>query len=426
MAVRRVPSTAVPTVVVPAWTRLLIADGWAREDTALTPADRQRLGSQQMANRVTIRELREGLEIETNSYVGVLPLDGFTLHITPRIGPRDLMRMVDYYFDVSTIHVMKDIGLVHASHSVATDLLVSAFIREVQRLLSAGLLRDYVERQDDLMTKRGRIQFQELARRPCRSVFALPCRYEDRSADVFLNRLLLTVVHIAAVCASSPRLKRAAYRTEEQMSQLCSVLTIAKDSFEAAIDGLNRLNRRYEKALTLARLLYDSVSPDQNMPETRRFTAFLLDMNSLFERFIGRLLEEFRPPGTSLVCQESIPSLYRVGERQFKHPRPDFMLLDGQGECVRVVDSKYKFLDERSVDAGDLYQLTVYALATQSRKAVALYPGEPGSCREFEFQGIESKATVAFRSVNLDEVWAILDGPNRLDKGRGMVSALLE
>lgn len=419
-------TAAVPTVSVPAWTRFLVTDRWACQDTALTPADRQRLDSRTVSNRVAIRQLHEGIEIETNSYVGVLPLDGFILHITPRISPRDLMRMIDYCFDVSSIHLMQDMGFVHASHSVPTDLLVSAFLREVQRLLSAGLLREYVERQDDLMTKRGRIRFQELARRPCRAVFSLPCRYEERSADVFLNRLLLTVVQRFATCASSPQLRRAAHRTEEQMSQLCNALTVGKDSFVTAISGLNRLSRRYEKALTLAALLYEGVSPDQDMPETRRFTAFLLNMNSLFEHFIGRLLEEFRPPGISLVYQESIPSLYRLGEREYRHPRPDFMLFDNRGRCTRVVDAKYKFLDEREVDSGDLYQLTVYALATQPRRAVALYPGEGGSRREYEFRGLDSTATVVFRSVNLDEVWAILDGPDRLERGRSMVSALLE
>ncbi len=419
-------SYAVPTVTVPAWTRFLVTDSWACQDTALTSADRQRLDSRAIANRVAIRQLREGLEIETNSYVGVLPLDGFTLHITPKINALDLMRMIDYCFDISTIHLMQDIGFVHVSHTVPTDLLVSAFIREVQRLLSAGLIREYVERQDDLMTKRGRIRFQELARRPCRAVFSLPCRYEDRSADVLLNQLLLAVVQLSAICASSPQLRRAAHRTEEQMSQLCSTLTVGKDSFEAAIDGLNRLSHRYEKALILASLLHESVSPDQSMPETRRFSAFLLDMSSLFERFVGRLLEEFRPPGTSLVYQESIPSLYRLGERRYRHPRPDFMLFDSEERCTRVIDAKYKFLDERDVDAGDLYQLTVYALATQPRRAVALYPGKTGSSREYEFQGLESKAAVVFRSVNLDEVWEILDGPGRLERGRSMVSALLE
>lgn len=414
-----------PVLKVPAWTRRTFTGVVAGGDSALPAKDRQRLDRPSLLGRVTVRELREGLEIETNSYVGVLPLTEFTLHITPRIGPHDLMQMVDYCFDVGKVHMSADMGAVHADTSLATtDLLVLAFLSEVQCLLTAGLFREYVEQAHDLQTVRGRIQFSELASRP-RLGMTLPCRYEDLSGDTFLNQLLLAAVRIAADCASSFRLKRYARRIEEQMSQVCSPISVTGSSFATAISGLTRLNRRYHKALELGWLLYDSVIPDQSGSKVRSFTGFLIDMNRLYERFAGRLLEEFCPPGMTVVFQRSIKSLFRTRERQYKYGRPDFMLMDSECRCVCVVDAKYKFLDECYVDSGDLYQLTVYGLATGSRKAIALYPGRSGHSRQFDFQGLDVKSTVVFRSLDMAKVWQVLSSEDRVAEGQRMVAELL-
>jgi len=80
------------------------------------------------------------------------------------------------------------------------------------------------------------------------------------------------------------------------------------------------------------------------------------------------------------------------------------------------------------VASGDPYQLTVYGLAdtTGAAKVVALYPGEGSGNSEYLFRTRgEGPLPSAFRAVRLRNVWEVLDGPQRKERGENLVRGLL-
>ena len=124
----------------------------------------------------------------------------------------------------------------------------------------------------------------------------------------------------------------------------------------------DRLNRYYEQAFRICYLIYKSLCFTFEGTYFDVYPAFLFDMNNLFERFLGRLLEEFAPPEYEVICQRSLGGYYNREGKQSTLLIPDYQLLQN-GKCFILADAKYKLYEDNKISPTDLYQLTVYSMA---------------------------------------------------------------
>jgi 5-methylcytosine-specific restriction endonuclease McrBC regulatory subunit McrC len=109
-------------------------------------------------------------------------------------------------------------------------------------------------------------------------------------------------------------------------------------------------------------------------------SSFLLNMNTVFERFVGRYLREHAPSDVTVQSQHSRSDVYEMvaSHRGWRSPgiRPDFVLRR-LGVPFAVADAKYKELTTQPPSTSDLYQLTVYGLAynmPEPRNVFLLHP----------------------------------------------------
>lgn len=415
------------SIVAPAWTtHVFVAPSNTRMARGLSEKDRAIAASLAESGRVKMVELREGIQIETRSFVGIIPFDTFSLHITPRVSSTDMVRMIDYSFRAEASRMGDRYGSVAVDSVLPSDIVIAALLGEIRYLLRRGLVRQYVEYQDTVPFCRGRIQFNALVSQAGPAV-ALPCIYEDHTSNVLLNQVLLASAKLCCEEAVSPYLRATAFRLVEQLGANCSFSIGGPIEYREIISGLTRLTKHYRPAIELSCLLHDSLIPDAEGSKARRFPAFLVDMNRVFERFVGGLLMEFSPPGIYVFPQDPIPTPYSTDGSLPPHPRPDFVLREENGGICRVLDAKYKFLDNRSIDIGDLYQLTIYGLAVGADRVVALYPGSGNRDSEYAFRGsCGARTSVISRAVNLSEIWRILDSPERSAEGRRLVERLIK
>jgi 5-methylcytosine-specific restriction enzyme subunit McrC len=116
----------------------------------------------------------------------------------------------------------------------------------------------------------------------------------------------------------------------------------------------NRLNRHYEPALRLARLVLQGSSL-LDKPGPRDASAFLLDMNDLFQRYLTEQLRR---------------RLLDVQERV--RMRPDLVFKRGR-DAVYVGDAKYKLTGSGLAHNPDFYQLLAYTTAMDLPEGVLVY-----------------------------------------------------
>jgi 5-methylcytosine-specific restriction enzyme subunit McrC len=172
---------------------------------------------------------------------------------------------------------------------------------------------------------------------------------------------------------------------------------------------LNRLNRRLEPLLNLARLFLDGGVMQLAAGDVSAF-AFVFDMNRVFESFVvnfirkhrDKILPDLRECDLLPQTRGALRSLARCrGERVF-HLKPDLAVRRGDTFPL-LVDAKYKRLDANMFGAGvaqaDFNQMFAYAHRYDCPRVVMLYPqsADRGSafCQEFVLEGTDGTTVIA-------------------------------
>lgn len=333
-------------------------------------SDRDLAASPELGKRLELRWLAEGdLEITATSYVGVVAMDCAAIHIRPKLVGRELavLRMLDYASGLSALrHLDSARDLPDAGHNLR-DLVCLLLAIECEALLRHGLRRDYVRREAALPVVRGRMLHDRQLLHRFGQLDRLECRFDEFDANILDNQLCATALDLAARTASDMQVRARARRASSEFSSICLPSSIDRRHAEQRLT-YHRHNEHYRQAHRWALLLLghggfaDLYSTGGPTTQT-----FLLDLNSLFEAFVTRLLEQaFHGTGIAVRAQHALKESigYRDG-RRYTTITPDIQLTHGHGQGAwrRSVDVKYKLYTDRKIKPPDLYQSFAYAAA---------------------------------------------------------------
>jgi 5-methylcytosine-specific restriction enzyme subunit McrC len=129
--------------------------------------------------------------------------------------------------------------------------------------------------------------------------------------------------------------------------------------------AFHRLNEHYRPALILARLLLDQLS-FSGTAGSNPFVAFLVDMDWLFERYLGVVLKRAAGAWGVQVVEQEHCALDHAGRLSV---RPDIVLYRRDRPQL-VVNAKYKLAEA----CGDVYQMLAYCHAVGLNKGILVYP----------------------------------------------------
>ena len=128
-----------------------------------------------------------------------------------------------------------------------------------------------------------------------------------------------------------------------------------------------RLNEHYTAALELCRLVLEGLGVAHAAGD-QQADAFLIDMNKLFERWVGAELTQRLWPHIEVVEQESVA----LSEPPRVNMAPD-LIFKRAGKTVVVGDLKYKLTSSGLSSTDDYYQLLAYATALRLDHGVLIY-----------------------------------------------------
>lgn len=342
-------------------------------------ADLAAAGSETLAKLVTLRWLRgDVLEVEAGPHVGVVGLDCATVRVRPKLAGEELavLRMIDY---AAGLDALRDIGtLQHLREGLdLRDLVCLLLTRETGRLLRHGLRRDYLRREEDLPAVRGRLLADRQVMRRFGRLDRLECRYDERSGDILDNRLCAAALQVAARTATDEHVRRDARRLAADFADVCATRGF---DVRAATERLvyHRANEHYRDAhrwalMLLGRAAFSGLYADHG-PVT---SAFMVDMNALFEDFVTRLLRDAAAgTGVDVLPQKTLSRAVMTADgRAYAPIRPDVQLVRGRHARAwrRSVDAKYKLYTDKKIQTSDLFQSFAYAHALSGSDG----PGPP-------------------------------------------------
>lgn len=310
----------------------------------------------------TVRSSSEW-RITPQGWVGHIPLTPeLRLVIQPKVPLDNLFGMLTYAYRLRAFHLPD--GLTHCT-SLAEfyEQLAAILARRVLARTRQGLHRAYLPRQEALPYVRGRLNLA-----PAGYTTALPllhCHYEEDTADLPDNQLLLWTLHqIARGGLCRPPVMadvRRAYHA------LAGSITLTPPRPGNTPHSYSRLNEDYAPMHALCDFFLRNSGPGHQTGE-HNMIPFLINMAGLYELFVAEWLRAHLPAPWHVKAQEALS----LGDDAPLQLRLDLVLYDGQNRPRAVLDTKYKA--GGSVAPADFNQAVTYAQARGCREAVLVYP----------------------------------------------------
>jgi 5-methylcytosine-specific restriction enzyme subunit McrC len=349
---------------------------------------------------VTPAEGADEWVLAADSRVGVLVGDGWQIGIKPRLAIPRLLFLLAYSLRPDG---WKDTQAIFDTADRLEDAVAAAFSVHAERALRPGLVHGYISVDATEPAIRGRVRFaDQLARHPGLPL-PIEIRYDEFSANVLENRMLLTATEFLLRLPRIP--PQARTRLMWARVALDGVEPLA-DPRHAKAPASTRLNARYEHALALAELILrrSSISAEHGGISA---TSFVFNMNEVFESFLTtRLTRSFRRYGGWVVRQRGTALAPGLG-----------MLTDitwHGSEGVRVVlDAKYKSLvDRKTMPNADAYQMLAYCIALGLQRGYLVYAKDSGELERI-YRVVRHEYEIEVRSVDVelepDELLAQVD-----------------
>lgn len=383
---------------------------------------------------LSVREVREGIEVSTTSYVGRIRIGPVAVSVQPKIAPELLLRLFSYAHDLSSLR--REGPTRFPSGTLFQDVLLDQLVMQVKELVRDGLARQYLPVEGNLASPQGRVLLDRMSGR-----FAdarLPCRFHLRAADNTLNSTVLAGMRLASRLTESPQLRSSLRRLMDAFGDI-RTMRLDRQLLAAAWRSVNRLTATYEPSLRIIGMLYDGVSIRLAADEPEVvLDGFLYDMNRFFQALVGRFLRESLD-GWVLREERGLLGLMRYAadanprHRRAPVPRPDFTLVErGTGRTL-LLDAKYRDLWNRSLPREMLYQLAIYALSQSAMPTTAmLYPARCSDVREARVEirdpvGGGVRGVVGLRPVDLAELDRVigLKGPVGVEERQRVARLML-
>lgn len=304
-------------------------------------------------------------KIKTSNYCGAMKIGDETIAILPKIDKanqneniRYLIYMISY---VNDIKMDETDSLTGVEQSPLIEFLISIFCRDLLFEVERGLYREYISRQENIRTLKGRY----LAGLDTRHNFfhdKIYCEFDEFSPDNTLNALF---AHTVKLCRQ--------LTTSDENRKMLSALSLMFDEVESTYQNkpfvFGRLNERFKKPYSLAMFILNNLSVNFGSSGKNEW-AFMFDMNLLFEKFIAKILAEALPEYEVSEQEKS-----RFGE---KNSKPDIVVRK-DGKVFWIIDTKYKKVDaNRDISPCDTYQVFAYAniadFGDNTKQVMLLYP----------------------------------------------------
>jgi 5-methylcytosine-specific restriction enzyme subunit McrC len=312
-------------------------------------------------------------EFTNQGYAGRVQLpDGWTMLLEPKVSLTTLFGMMEYAYDLESARFLDG---VYDADSIEGffDRVASILSQNVIRRSNEGFHKEYIERAERSTFVRGKIDVQRTAQEPWSPEIHQQIR--ELTADIEDNQILLWTLREALSSGlhreDTRRNVRHAYRILEPVVSLREYTASDCTGRE-----YRRLNSDYEFMHALCYLILDNSGPTRNLGR-HQMVPFIVEMPTLYERFVARWLDAHLPSEYRAEAQKTA-RLDGATNLSFDID----LVLWRDSKAVAVADTKYKDAGKPSTD--DVAQVVAYAERMETDEAILIYP--TGLDTNVEFQ----------------------------------------
>src|SRR5438128_468573 len=136
--------------------------------------------------------------LRSKGWIGHIPVGPDTLvRVRPKLPVARVFELLEVAYNLKSFELFKGETAVDTIDGLF-ERVASILARRVLDRARRGLHQQYVGERDDLPFLRGRIDVQQSVRRGPVAAIRMPCEFEELTADLDDNRLLLWALHRTA------------------------------------------------------------------------------------------------------------------------------------------------------------------------------------------------------------------------------------
>jgi 5-methylcytosine-specific restriction enzyme subunit McrC len=303
--------------------------------------------------------------IRSKGWVGHFPAGNASVVVRPKVPIQNIFGMLELAYDLKSLQLFDGLTSVDGLEDIF-ERVASILAQRVLDRAKKGLYRAYIEHEENLPFRRGRIQVPQSVHNLALGKPQLACVFSEQTVDLFDNRILLWGLFVASRACRRKEVKdrvRLAYRALHGYVSLVPV-----DGVECLSRSYSRLNADYAVLHSLCRFIIDHAGPTLASGQ-HLFVPFCVDMPRLFEVFVARWLDHNLPPHL-MVRPQVISRLKSNLPLRFEMD----LVLYSRASMIKlmVLDTKYK--SQEMPKEADIQQMVAYAVEAGVGKAVLVYP----------------------------------------------------
>lgn len=225
--------------------------------------------------------------LKAKQYVGFIVLPtGKRIEIKPKVSTGVIFEML------SKAHDLANFLPERVKYGTVDDLFeffIEYFVSSVEDIVARGILRNFKRETDELLMIRGKILLTETLRSHPGVQDRHHCSFPEHTADIDENRILkLTCLLLQPYQFKNPNINDRVRRLIRAFAEVDMVFNI-DNAFNKVV--YHRLNEHYRPVLLIAEMILAHLSPSGSIGP-KKFRAYLVDMNKLFEKYIETILTE--------------------------------------------------------------------------------------------------------------------------------------
>ncbi|MDA2705022.1 hypothetical protein PDR95_25515 [Bacillus cereus] len=314
------------------------------------------------------------------NYVGFIQCSTFSIEILPKVALHNdfnQMRKV-------LIGMLNDCGYLNVKTSTLSQLqLIDGSLLEIFgriyashlfKELTKGIMMEYQQVENNLMMLKGSLIVRKHIKENLsrNKKYMAYCEYEERTINHEINQVF--------VAANQLLLKNIKdIKTQKLLKQIDHMLdgvqlrTFSKKQLTRI--KLDRINKRFETPLLLAKQFLMNVTASFSMKNTSSF-SFLFEMNDLFEKYITVLVKQVTEHAVYEQHKEYKLLVNEDNGKDIFQLKPDIVVDEGNTQII--IDTKWKTLtngNRSGVKREDLFQMYAYLTRyDRAKTAILLYP----------------------------------------------------
>ncbi|MFB5589540.1 McrC family protein [Bacillus cereus] len=358
---------------------------WITENTAdsntITPSQ-----ADELAKFIDTQKLKNeyiswgNKSIKFINYVGFIQCTTFSIEILPKVALHNdfnQMRKV-------LIGMLNDCGYLNVKTSTLSQLqLIDGSLLEIFgriyashlfKELTKGTMMEYQQVENNLMMLKGSLIVQKHIKENLsrNKKYMAYCEYEERTINHEINQVFIAANQLLLKNIKDIETQKLLKQIDHMLDGVQSRIFSKKQLTRINLD---RINKRFETPLLLAKQFLMNVTANFSVKNARSF-SFLFEMNDLFERYITGLVKQVTEYA---VYQQHKEYRLLVNEHNCNdifQLKPDIVVDNGRTQII--MDTKWKSLtsgNRSGVKREDLFQMYAYLTRYERAKtAILLYP----------------------------------------------------